>query len=127
MKNTKSDARLDVRVHLYAASGVWIRTIGAREAAELLRSRSVRARRRRNGRIREIELTGTPGRPIGPPTKPSIASYMGRRYTYLETIRNEAGVILGHTHRFRPIHCDDQALYLLAITDCGGVLREARQ
>ena len=63
----------------------------------------------------------TPGKPIKPPSMPRIADYMGQRYTRVETMR-DGEIIRGHVMQFRRIHPDDQAIFLQAITDCGGKL-----
>jgi hypothetical protein len=110
------NATFSARVQLYASTGRWVREIGAVEAARLLHA-GAKVRSKRKGEIREIEMACAPGAPIGPPSPPRLTAFMGQKYTRIEV--NEQS----HCIAFRPIHPDDQPLFLLSITDCGGALR----
>jgi hypothetical protein len=50
---------------------------------------------------------------------------MGQQYTLLETMETAGGHV--RCVQFRHIHPDDQPLFLLSVTDCGGKLRMARK
>jgi hypothetical protein len=68
--------------------------------------------------VREIEVPERPTVCIGPPSPPRLTQYMGQKYTY-RSVTAGARVI-----EFRRIHPDDQELFLLSVTDCGGTLRK---
>lgn len=119
----KQDRKFASRVQLYSPTGRWLREISAVEAARLLRVGS-KERKGTNGKVREIELAHLPGRPCGPPTTPSLSALRrDHRYTYAEPVHDRAGEVCGHCIEFKFIHPGDQALFMLALTDCGGELK----
>ena len=114
------------RVQLYSPGGRWLSELHAAEAARLIQDGAA-APMRANGKVRAIELGRIPGRPCGPPSTPSVMHYAGQRYTRVEAVADSAGEVHGHCYEFKFIHPDDQALFMMAITDCGGDLRSARR
>ncbi len=110
------------RVHVYALGGArLLRTVPPVEAARLLKG-GAKSRHPKGHQIREIEVPDLTGRIIGPATAPQIRNYMGQKYTRREVLTNAAGEVCGHMVDMRRIHHDDQDLFLLSITDCGGQL-----
>ena len=79
-----------------------------------------RVRDERRGQVTELDLP-TSCAPNAPPSPPRLSQYMGQKYTRVEEIRNGDDVV-AHVIEFRRIEQRDQALFLSAITDCGGSL-----
>jgi hypothetical protein len=67
--------------------------------------------RLRNGKIRGLTLCGARPVRIGLATPPSLASYMGQRYTRIDPETHAVELNEHKTHR------DDEDLFRLAVTD----------
>lgn len=48
----------------------------------------------------------------------SLSQYLGQRYTYHESLQNEAGEISARTITFKRIDPQDAPLFRLSVTDC---------
>jgi hypothetical protein len=75
------------------------------------------------GRVREIETQVFLAAPSRAASSPKLTQYMGQHYTFRESVCDRSDEVFAHVTAFRRIHSDDQPFFLLAVTDCGGVLR----
>jgi hypothetical protein len=101
------------RVELRDSIGRLVKFIPGRVAACMVRAKTATiAARQRNGSVLTIQRSPglTVQRVKGAPTSPTIAMYMGQRYTR----RDEAHVIEFNDDK---IHDDDVDLFRLAVTD----------
>ncbi len=101
------------RVELRDFVGRLLKTIPSREATAMIVSARAKAcDRQRNGRVRGIQLTAALPVRIGLPKPPSLAQYMGQRYTFRDPKT--------HAVELRKIihgEDEDRDLYRLAVTD----------
>ena len=107
-------------VQVYSPTGDLVRRVTPGVAAYLIRCGS-QIRRRNAGRVSEITLGSTLGRPVGPVSSARLTQYMGQKYTERQALTDGKEVV-GHCVRFRKIHRDDQVLFMLSVIDCGGIV-----
>lgn len=90
--------------------GRLVKFVSGREASRLVDlGRAFVTERQRNGRVRGVALYPLAARRVGDATPPSLAMYMGQRYTRRDP--------QSHAMDLRPLHDDDADLFRLAVTD----------
>ncbi len=108
---------LESRVDVYSVAGKWVESVSPYAALQRI-AQGGHIRRLRKGKVSAIQLSPEgPGKPTGPPSKPSLTQYMGQRYTRREAVGSD-GQMSGHCISFRSIHPDDRGLFCLSVTDC---------
>lgn len=97
------------RIHLIASTGRWLGKISAEKAREHLTRQWACVDEQREGRVRAIRLVER-AMPIKPPTPLTPASYLGQRYSYMETVRNDEQQV-GRCFALKPINAEDGGLF----------------